>query len=252
MHLAVTLALLLSSASPDAGSFTLHDASGGKEAHGARAAKGSKLEATKTEAVLRFFVVDKDKGPIKGIVIALTSPAGAKVFTDETDDEGYAEALVPNGQRYEITYLSLGRKDYAADVTVTNEPKQTIKLTLRYKPRPAPPPFVLTGIVFDTGKAFLKGSGYDKLDVVLEFMTHKRSARIEISGHTDNVGNAKSNKVLSQKRAEACRGYLISKGIDGARIKAVGFGDERPVAPNDNDDNRQKNRRIEVVELPPP
>jgi outer membrane protein OmpA-like peptidoglycan-associated protein len=83
-------------------------------------------------------------------------------------------------------------------------------------------------------------------------MRLKKSARVEISGHTDNVGNPRTNKTLSAKRAEACRAYLISKGIEGARITAVGHGAERPVAPNDSEENRQKNRRIEVVELQPP
>jgi OOP family OmpA-OmpF porin len=79
-------------------------------------------------------------------------------------------------------------------------------------------------------------------------MTHKKTARVEISGHTDNVGSAKANKALSLKRAQACRDYLVSKGVDGSRIAAIGAGDERPIASNDSEDGRQKNRRIEVTE----
>jgi outer membrane protein OmpA-like peptidoglycan-associated protein len=237
-------------ATPDAGAFVLHDS---EKAKGEHPAKPSKIEPTKTDAALKFFVIDKDKGPVKGVVISLTSPAGATFYTDETDADGYAEALVPVGQKYELTYLSLGgRKDVAANVTVSNEPKQTIKLTLRYKPRPPPPPFVLTGVTFATGKATLGGASYDKLDIVVDYMTHRRSAHVEISGHTDNVGNAKSNKTLSQKRAEACRAYIVGKGIDAGRIKAIGFGGERPIAPNDTEEGRQQNRRIEVVEVPAP
>lgn len=80
-------------------------------------------------------------------------------------------------------------------------------------------------------------------------MTYKKSARIEISGRTDNVGNPKSNKVLSEKRAQACRDNLISKGIDGSRVEAVGYGDEQSIASNDTEEGRQKNRRIEAIEL---
>jgi outer membrane protein OmpA-like peptidoglycan-associated protein len=80
-------------------------------------------------------------------------------------------------------------------------------------------------------------------------MTYTKSSRIEISGHTDNAGNPKTNQKLSEKRAQACRDYLISKGIDGSRIEAVGYGDQRPVAPNDSEDGRQQNRRIEAREL---
>ena len=197
---------------------------------------------------MKFFVLDKDKGPIKGVVICLTSPTDVKYYTEETDADGYAEVLVPSAQKYDVTYLSLGRRDIAATVTVTDEPKQTVRLTLRYKRLPPPPPFILTGVNFDTGKATIRPESLGRLDVVVEFMSHKKSAHVEISGHTDNVGNPKANQALSARRAEACRAYLMSKGIEGSHISAVGFGDQRPLAPNDTDDNRQKNRRIEVLE----
>jgi OmpA-OmpF porin, OOP family len=80
-------------------------------------------------------------------------------------------------------------------------------------------------------------------------MVHKKNARVEISGHTDNVGKAKANKTLSEERAQACRNYIVSKGIEKNRLDAVGFGDERPIAPNNTDEGRQKNRRIEAKEL---
>jgi outer membrane protein OmpA-like peptidoglycan-associated protein len=250
MHPLVTIAVAtLALANPDANDFVLHDSGSSKGAHGASA---SKIEATKRDAAMKFVVIEKDKGPVKGVVICLTSPLGTKYFTEETDAEGYAEVLVPVAQKYDVTYLSLGRRDVAATVTVTDAPKQSVKLTLRFKRLPPPPPFVLTGITFDTGKATIHSESYDRLDIVYEFMAHKKSAKVEISGHTDNAGNRKANKVLSAKRAEACRTYLVSKGIDGIRITTVGHGDERPIAPNDTDEGRQKNRRIEVVEQQPP
>jgi outer membrane protein OmpA-like peptidoglycan-associated protein len=249
MYQLVTIAVAATVlAVPDA-NFELRESTGSKTARGATP---SKIVPTKTEAAMKFFVIDKDKGPVKGVAICLASPAGVKYCTEETDAEGYAEVLVPAAQTYEVTYLSLGRKDIAATVTVTDEPKQSIKLTLRYKSLPPPPPFVLTGIVFDTGKAIVRSESSSKLDVVYEFMKYRKSARIEISGHTDNVGKPKSNKTLSMKRAEACRAYLIAKGIDGSRITAIGFGGERPIVANDSEENRQKNRRIEVVEVQTP
>ena len=70
-----------------------------------------------------------------------------------------------------------------------------------------------------------------------------------MSGHTNNVGKAKANKVLSGKRAKACRAYIVSKGNEASRLDAVGHGDERPVSPNDTEEGRQKNRRMEAREL---
>jgi OmpA-OmpF porin, OOP family len=145
----------------------------------------------------------------------------------------------------------LGREDVAASVTVTNEPHQNIRLTMRYKRfnEESAPRFVLDGVTFDTAKATIKNESYPRLDKVVEYLLHKNNTRIQISGHTDNVGNPKTNKSLSLKRAQACRDYLISKGIDAGRIEAVGYGDERPIATNDTDEGRQQNRRIEAIQL---
>jgi outer membrane protein OmpA-like peptidoglycan-associated protein len=229
------------------------------EASRAETAKHAKIRPTQTEAALRFILVDKDKGPIRGTVIALTAPDGKKYHAEETDADGYTELLVPVGQKYDITYLSLGIREIAAQVTVTDAPRQSIKLTLRYKGPPPPPPiivptppatrFILDGVNFDTGKATLRPESVGRLDSVAELMTYKKSARIEISGHTDNVGKKKANQILSEKRAQACRDYLVSKGIDASRLTTVGYGDERPIAPNDNEQGRQQNRRIEATEL---
>jgi outer membrane protein OmpA-like peptidoglycan-associated protein len=226
--------------------FQLQDTHTAKDAHGAAA---SKLRPTRTEAVMKLFVVDKDKGPVKGVVIFLTGPDKTKHYADPTDTEGYAELLVPVGQKYDITYLSLGRREIAASVPVADEPNQSVKLTLRYKREVPEQPFILAGVNFDTAKATIRPESFSHLDTVVDFMVHKKSARVEISGHTDNVGNAKANKSLSEKRAEACRNYIASKGIDRKRLDAIGFGDERPIAPNDTDEGRQKNRRIEAKEL---
>jgi outer membrane protein OmpA-like peptidoglycan-associated protein len=229
------------------------------EASRAETAKHAKLKPTRTEAALRFLLVDKDKGPIQGTVIALTGADGKKYFTEETDDAGYTEVLVPVGQKYDVVYLSLGMREIAAQVTVTDEPKQSIKLTLRYKRPPPPPPiivpappatrFILDGVNFDTGKATLRPDSVSRLDSVVEFMAHKKNARIEISGHTDNVGKKKDNQLLSERRAQACRDYLVSKGIARGRIATVGYGDERPIASNEMEGGRRLNRRIEAIEL---
>lgn len=237
--------------------FQLRDSDTAGDAHGERP---SQIEPTETDAAIRFFVIDKDKGPIEGIVIKLTASDGTTYYTGETDSKGYAEVLVPVGRKYQLEYLSLGRREISAKVPVPDEPNQNIKLTLRYKrhdrrqPKPNAsaadePRFVLKGVRFDTGKATIRRESYPRLDEVVEYMTHKKSARIRVSGHTDNVGDPKTNKALSEKRAEAVRQYLISKGIDGGRIEAVGYGDTRPIASNDTEEGRQKNRRIEAVEL---
>ena len=237
-----------SPASDEKREFRLQDTHTAKDAHGATA---SKIKPTGTEAAMKLFVVDKDKGPVKGVVIFLTGPDKKKYYAEPTDSDGYTELLVPVAQKYDVTFLSLGRREIAATVPVADEPQQSVKLTLRYKREGAEKPFILAGVNFDTAKATIRPESFPQLDAVVEFMVHKKNARIEISGHTDNVGNAKANKTLSEKRAQACRNYIVSKGIDKKRLSAVGFGDERPIAPNDSEEGRQRNRRMEAKELSP-
>ena len=227
----------------DAGEFAINDADKSSRP------KQSKLQATDTEAAVRFFVVDKKKGPIEGIVISLTSPTGKVYYTEETDEEGFAEVLVPIGQAYDLVYLSLGRRNVAAKVQVRNEPRLNLKLTMRYEREEPTKPFVLDDVQFATGRATITPDSFARLDALVEYLAHKESARIEISGHTDNAGKKAANKKLSQQRADAIRDYLVSKGIDKGRIKAVGYGDEKPIAPNDTSEGRQKNRRIEAIAM---
>lgn len=224
-----------------------------KKSEGKDRRKPLKVKSTATEAALLFSVVDKQTGAgIPGVVVCLKAPDGKKFYADETDAAGHSEVAVPIAQSYDIIYLSLGSSDVTAKAVVDGTPKHNIHLTLRYQRRAtgqAPPRVVLKGLEFDTGKAQLRSESLPRLDEVVEYLAHKPSARIEISGHTDYAGSAKANKDLSQRRAEACRAYLVSKGIEPARVVAVGKGDEAPIASNDTDEGRQQNRRIEAIEL---
>jgi outer membrane protein OmpA-like peptidoglycan-associated protein len=230
-----------------------------EDAGQARGDHPSEIEATVTHAAMRLFVVNPDTGPIQGIVIRLTGPDGTTYYTGETDSVGYAEVLVPAGQRYDVEYLSLGRRNTSAAVEVPPGPHQDIRLTMRYRRirPPAPPPaaapepqgIVLDGILFGTGSATIQTESSPRLDRVVEYMAHRLSARIRIGGHTDNVGDPQRNQALSESRAQAVRDYLVSHGIDAGRIEAIGYGDQRPVASNDTEEGRRQNRRIEATEF---
>lgn len=233
----------------DEDEFQLNDSTTAKDAHGEHP---SKIERTANEAAVRLFVVDENKGAVPGIVIKLTGSKGESYYTEETDAMGYTELLLPIADSYEMVYLGLGGRDVKKKVTIDDEQYQNFKLTLVYRGRSgskATGGFVLDGVEFDTNKATIRPESFPRLDKVVEFMAHKKSARIEISGHTDNEGNPKNNKELSNKRAQACKKYLVSKGIDASRIETVGHGQDKPVASNDTPEGRQQNRRIEAKEL---
>lgn len=106
----------------------------------------------------------------------------------------------------------------------------------------------LRGILFDTGKATLKPESQTTLGTVGQLLQQTAGLRLEIQGHTDNVGGKDANMRLSRDRAEAVKMYLVANfKIDGARLQAAGFGDTQPVGPNTTEDGRAQNRRVVLV-----
>lgn len=103
----------------------------------------------------------------------------------------------------------------------------------------------LRNVFFDTGKSEVKIDSYAELDRLIQLMNDVPSLKIELSGHTDNVGSASNNQNLSQRRAEAVRAFLVSRKVDGSRVVAKGYGSERPVDTNDTKEGRANNRRTE-------
>lgn len=106
---------------------------------------------------------------------------------------------------------------------------------------------VLKGVSFKPNSAVLEPSSTAVLDQVVATLNAWPFARVEIQGHTDNVGSAEANRQLSASRAEAVRAYLVKAGIDGKRLTAVGYGEDLPVADNTTEAGRALNRRVEMV-----
>lgn len=106
---------------------------------------------------------------------------------------------------------------------------------------------VLNNIFFDTDKYDLKPESMAELDRLFRFLNQNRSVSIEIGGHTDSIGTANYNKSLSLQRADAVKNYLSSKGIAPERINTRGYGFEKPIASNDEEEGRALNRRTEIT-----
>lgn len=103
-------------------------------------------------------------------------------------------------------------------------------------------------IEFDFDKADIRPQYHEQVAGAAEFIKRYPQTKILIAGHTDNVGEADYNKMLSMQRAEALKAYLVEKfGISGDQLFPRGYGELRPVASNDNDEGRQRNRRVEFI-----
>mgnify|MGYP000200151230 CR=1 FL=1 len=103
----------------------------------------------------------------------------------------------------------------------------------------------LRNVFFDTGKSNIRPESNSELDRLVKLLKDVPGLKIELSGHTDNTGSTDMNMKLSQDRADAVVAYLVSKGIAKNRMKAVGYGPNRPVDTNDTAEGRQNNRRTE-------
>jgi outer membrane protein OmpA-like peptidoglycan-associated protein len=107
----------------------------------------------------------------------------------------------------------------------------------------------LNNIFFDFGLAELRPESFPELLRLVRFLNEHPKVAIELAGHTDNIGNDEANQTLSEARVTAVRAYLVEQGISHERMKAVGHGKKFPVASNDTEEGRQKNRRVEFTIL---
>lgn len=103
----------------------------------------------------------------------------------------------------------------------------------------------IENILFDFDKSTIRPESYGELDRVAKLLIDKNGS-LKLGGHACNIGEYVYNWHLSKARADAVKDYLVAKGADGSRIAATEFGDTTPVAPNETEEGRQQNRRVEI------
>lgn len=157
---------------------------------------------------------------------------------------------VPLGKMYTINASAPNYYPVYEMIDLTNE-KGSIKVIkdLSIAPIEVGVSIKLNNIFFATGKSDLKPESFPELDRVGKFLNENPTIKIEIAGHTDNVGKAQSNLILSQNRANSVMKYIQSKGIAADRIVAKGYGMNKPVAPNTTKQGKALNRRVEFTIL---
>lgn len=173
---------------------------------------------------------------------------------------GSYQFALPRGQRYSLQVVGNGEFvassqniDLREIKVAKGKPTPQIKnYTVREvvtMPIEAGSTITLNNLFFPNGKYTLLPESYAELNRLTELMEANPSVKVEIAGHTDNVGGDVPNQELSQDRADAVRSYLLSKGISSIRLRAKGYGKVRPVAPNTTEDGKAQNRRVEFVIL---
>ncbi len=207
------------------------------------------------DAKIEGSIIDmRTKQPKNNELIIFRSQKNNNEYQVISDENGKFGTRLPNGDKYDI-YI-MGFKDSVSQ-NVLDIPalgpnsyyKNPFTVNLEFD---APKTFVLDDVEFDFGKYSLRPSSYATLDDLVDYLNRKPNERIEIGGHTDNIGSDEKNLVLSLERAKSIVEYLISKGISNDRLVAKGYGAEEPIEDNSTDEGRQKNRRTEVKILDQP
>lgn len=201
------------------------------------------------DAKIEGMIVDmRSKQPQNNELIVFKSKKNGNEFQVISDSLGKFTTRLPAGDKYEI--FILGFKDSTSynfiDIPALAPNafyKNPFTVSLEFDP---PKTFVLENVEFDFGKATLRPASYQTLNELVDYLQRKSDERIEIGGHTDNIGSEAKNKILSLERAKSIVAYLISKGIDANRLTAKGYGSMEPVEDNTTEEGRQKNRRSEV------
>ena len=199
-------------------------------------------------APVNVIVTDMRGKPSKGEQVFFKNETTQQLFAGRSDVNGKFSLVLPVGSRYTITVKAMtdtarysvvdipapGPDEYYTEPFVVN-----VKFSLAKS-------YTLDHVHFDFGKASLRPESFHELDELVDFMKNKETVKIEVGGHTDNVGNDAENLLLSQQRADAIRNYLIKKGVNTSRVIAKGYGATQPIAENTTDQGRQKKRRTEI------
>jgi outer membrane protein OmpA-like peptidoglycan-associated protein/tetratricopeptide (TPR) repeat protein len=168
------------------------------------------------------------------------------VFTSNSATGRYMVSL-PSGKNYGIAVKAPGYLFHSENFNVPEKAQyQEIEKDVYLKKVEVGSKIVLKNIFFDFGKATLRSDSESELDRLAKLLTDVPTLKIEISGHTDNVGSQSFNQKLSENRAKSVVEYLVNKkGIAADRLTYVGYGFQQPIATNDTEEGRQQNRRTE-------
>ena len=180
--------------------------------------------------------------------VKLTKPDEDLFTHTVTDEKGNYELISKERGPFNIEVTSEGYFFADADLHFEGDSIEVIR-NITLKKIEVGAKMVIGNILFNSGNANLRPESYAAMNRLVELMRENPTLKIEVSGHTDNVGSAANNKTLSNNRAITVRNYLTSQGIAADRLEYNGYGPDRPIAPNNTEEGRASNRRVEVEVL---
>jgi len=199
-------------------------------------------------AIVNVTVTDMKLKPRKGEIVLLRGETSGRFLSGISDAAGKFSLELPAGDTYVVLLKNLGDTTSYTKITVPVLQEDEVFsepfwVKIKYEPARK---YTLDNVHFDFGKASLRPDSYSELQELADYLQRHTEIKVEIAGHTDNVGNDADNLKLSQQRANAIRDYLVKKGINTNRVTPKGYGATQPIAGNETDEGRQLNRRTEV------
>lgn len=166
----------------------------------------------------------------------------------QTDETGHYFVTLPIGRDYTFTVNRKGYLFYSDLFPLSlREPDSTYSKDIPLQPIELNASLVLKNVFFETNSAELKPVSVIEIDKLFQLLADNPTLKVQINGHTDNVGKPADNLKLSTARAKAVADYLVGKGIDAVRLGSKGFGETKPIADNSTEAGRALNRRTEFV-----
>ena len=157
---------------------------------------------------------------------------------------------IPKEKHFELTVKAAGYITFFEDMSLDPyEADDKIYRNIYLTPIENLQVFTLNNLLFERSRPVLLEDSYRALEKLVGILIENPNMKIELAGHTDALGSPKAKELLSYKRVERIKEYLMEFGIDRKRIEIVGYGGSRPIAPNDSEENRAKNRRVEIKVL---
>ena len=180
--------------------------------------------------------------------ITLTELNSAKQISNiQTDESGNFLVTLPINKNYSLSINRKGYLFYSENFTlIDNKLDSFFNLKIPLQPIEKGAAVILKNIFFDSNSDLLKKESEIELDKFVALLNENPNLKIQINGHTDNVGKKEDNQKLSLNRANSVVKYFVSKGIKAIRLKAMGFGDTKPIADNHTEQGKNNNRRTEI------
>ena len=199
-------------------------------------------------AYVKGRVVNKANGAPISTTIAFTDlESGRIIEKEESGNNGLFFTVLPGNSDYALNIEKKGFLFYSKNFSLSNESSErAYELEVQLIPIATGERVELENVFFDFDSYELDKKSNIELNSVFEFLADNPSVKISIEGHTDNEGETSYNQKLSEQRARAVYNYLTDKGVDASRLDYEGLGDSQPIASNETEAGRARNRRTEI------